>query len=174
MCLVIAHLDDRLAVSPPDIYATLYGRINNPDWDAPDTPTFQLIYPSGTRPSFAYGSIDPLSRTHHLNVIYRSLARGKDDGNTRKRAEAALRLMATSGAPQDTIMEHLPFGLALPLREAARTCQLSPAGDWTVEAYRIIGREDLAEGMSNPPDPLAGREYGSIKDFLVSEHHRCV
>ena len=76
--------------------------------------------------------------------------------------------MATSNSPQETILEHLPFGLAVPLREAARTAQLSPAGDWPVAAYRIIGREDLAEGMSNPPDPLASREYGSVKDFLVS------
>lgn len=167
--LVLAHLDGRLPVSPPDIYATLYGRVNNPDWDTLDIPTWQLLYPPNTLPSFAFGNVDPLNRTHHLKAIYRSLAGGKSDGaTTRKRAEAALRLMATSNSPQETILEHLPFGLAVPLREAARTSQLSPAGDWPVAAYRLIGREDLAEGMSNPPDPLASREYGSVKNFLVS------
>lgn len=163
---VIGHLDDRLSVMPPDIFSTLYGRINNPDWNAPDVPTWQLIYPPDTPPSFAFGKTDPLTRTHQINAVYRSLAQAK--GDSRKCAEAALKHMVkTSETNHDSIMERLPLGLAAPLREAARTCQLSPSGDWPVAAYQLIGRNDLAESINNPPDLLFSHGYRTVRDYLV-------
>lgn len=79
-----------------------------------------------------------------------------------------MKLMAVTDSPHGTIMDRLPFGLAVPLREVARTCQLSPAGDWPIAAYKLIGRNDLAEGMSNQPDPLTNHGYRSVRDHLVS------
>ena len=163
---VMAHLDDRLPTLPPDLFSTLYGRINNPDWNISDLPTWKLSHPSSTDPSFAFGLMDPLTRTHQVNAIYRSLAQGK--GDTRKRAEAALRhLVKALENGHNDIMEHLPLGLAAPICEAARSCQLSPAGDWPASAYQLIGRNDLAAGVNNSPDSSFSHGYRSVRDYLV-------
>ncbi|CAB4461982.1 unnamed protein product [Rhizophagus irregularis] len=42
-------------------------------------------------------------------------------------------------------IESLPFGIALPLREAIRKCKENPPEDWPEAAYILIGREDLAK-----------------------------
>lgn len=38
---------------------------------------------------------------------------------------------------------NLPMGVAAPLREAMRVCQVQPAGDWGWDVYEMIGRVDL-------------------------------
>ena len=73
---------------------------------------------------------------------------------------------AYGGSAIDTL-EHLPIGLAAPLREAARTCQLSPAADWPGTVFKLIGRNDLAEGIS-APEMLYSHGYKSMKENFVS------
>ncbi|CAG8436254.1 8034_t:CDS:2 [Ambispora gerdemannii] len=48
-------------------------------------------------------------------------------------------------------VDALPFGIALPLREAIRKCRMRPPNDWPGDAYILIGREDLAELISGNP-----------------------
>lgn len=36
-------------------------------------------------------------------------------------------------------LDSLPFGVALPLRQALHQCRSSPPGDWPREAYVLIG-----------------------------------
>ena len=45
---------------------------------------------------------------------------------------------------RSTDLDALPFGVALPLREALASCRERPPGSWPREAYELIGRQDLA------------------------------
>ncbi|PSC69420.1 anaphase-promoting complex subunit 1 isoform X2 isoform B [Micractinium conductrix] len=47
-----------------------------------------------------------------------------------------------------TDLESLPFGVALPLRQAIQYCRTSPPTDWPQEAYVLIGRNDIAASMA--------------------------
>jgi anaphase-promoting complex subunit 1 len=38
-------------------------------------------------------------------------------------------------------IDRLPFGVALPLREALRSSRHSPPSNWPTAAYHLIGRE---------------------------------
>jgi len=121
----------------------------------------------GIAPGFAYGRLDPLLSLGHLTAIYRCLA-DNTVLETQKRAENAMFLMVTSRLGSE-FMNHLPIGLAAPLREAARTCQLAPPGDWPLTAYHAIGRNDLAASASDAPDLLFSDGYRPVKDFIVSK-----
>lgn len=66
----------------------------------------------------------------------------------------------------------LPLGLAGPMREIARTCQLHPGQDWHGAAYSFVGRNDLAEGLAMGGKVRAEEEkrsagYKPVKDYLV-------
>lgn len=146
--------------------ALLYGRINNPDWKIPWHDTAALSAFFGIEASFEYGRSEPLGTLFILTRIYMCLA---DDTikETQKRAENALYIMVKAGMGVEFI-DRLPLGIAAPLREATRTCQLSPPAQWPTEAYRIIGRNDLAAGVSHAPDMLFNDGYKPMKDFIVS------
>eukprot|EP00887_Chlorella_sp_A99_P005912 scaffold29.g5912.t1 len=45
-------------------------------------------------------------------------------------------------------LDTLPFGVALPLRQAIQHCRPSPPGDWPREAYVFVGRSDIAARMA--------------------------
>ena len=57
----------------------------------------------------------------------------------------------------------LPFGVALPLREALRSCRHSPPGHWPAAAYELIGRQDLSRMLhvSNPAQQMSLSEPAS-------------
>jgi anaphase-promoting complex subunit 1 len=86
--------------------------------------------------------------------------------DSRKRAENALHLMVKSQIGPE-FLRLLPIGIAAPLREAIRTCQLSPSGEWPVGAYQLTGRNDLAEGVGSSPDQLSNGGYKAAKEWLV-------
>ncbi|KAG6856543.1 hypothetical protein H0H87_003362 [Tephrocybe sp. NHM501043] len=160
---VTAFIDDRLPVWPPDISAILYGRISNPDWHVPwDTQEVAVRF--GIAPAFTYGQLDPLSALKHLTDIYKCLA-DKNVPQTQKRAENAMFLMVNAELGPE-FLSRLPIGIAAPLREAARTCQLAPPGDWPLSAYRAIGRNDLAASADDAPDILYNDGYKSVKEFI--------
>lgn len=119
----------------------------------------------GIAPAFAYGRLDPLRALYHLTGIYRCLS-DNTVKETQKRAENAVYLMVTS-ALGPGFVKHLPIGIAAPLMEALRTCQMAPPGDWPLAAYRAIGRNDLAASGSEIPDMLFSDGYRSMKDFFV-------
>ncbi len=59
----------------------------------------------------------------------------------------------------------------MPLHEALRTCQVSPAGEWQPAAYQFIGRDDLAENGATTSETLFTSGYRTTKDFIV--RHGC-
>jgi hypothetical protein len=77
-----------------------------------------------------------------------------------------IQLMSKSSVDPGFI-NRLPLGLAAPLREAARTCQLSPPSEWPLAAYRAIGRNDLATCATDAPDMLFNDGYRTVKDYIV-------
>ncbi|KAG6853861.1 hypothetical protein C0991_000622 [Blastosporella zonata] len=160
---VTAFVDDRLPVWPPDISAILYGRISNPEWQVPwDTQEVAVRF--GIAPAFIYGQLNPLVSLQHLTDIYKCLA-DKNVPQTQKRAENAIFLMVNAKLGSE-FLSRLPIGIAAPLREAARTCQLAPPGDWPLAAYRAIGRNDLAASADDAPEVLFSDGYKPVKEFI--------
>lgn len=146
--------------------AILYGRINNPDWNAPWVESYMSALQFKLSASFAYGITEPLVNLRQLTAIYMCLADNKV-AESRKRAENALHLLIKTQMRPDA-MRYLPVGIAAPIREAARTCQLSPGGDWPTSAYQFIGRNDLAEGLSPTSNLINSHGYRSVKNYIVS------
>ncbi|KAJ7226307.1 hypothetical protein C8J57DRAFT_1731072 [Mycena rebaudengoi] len=161
---IISDLDDRMAVWPPDVATILYGRISNPDWKVPWHETQHLALRFQISASFAYGRVDPLVTLKNLTALFKCLADAAES-SSQKRAENTVLLMVTLGigAP---LLNRLPMGLSAPIREAMRTCQLAPPSDWPLEAYRAVGRNDVAASASQAPDMLFGDGYLAVKDFI--------
>ncbi|KZT67155.1 hypothetical protein DAEQUDRAFT_713848 [Daedalea quercina L-15889] len=158
------HVDDRIPVWPPDMSAILYGRVNNPDWSLPALESATLAYGFRITPSYAFGNSEPLIYLRQLTEIYMPLADSRVT-ETRKRADNALQGMVRVSVTGHLI-KCMALGVAAPLREACRTCQLSPSGEWSVPAYSLIGREDLAEVMNSSPEPPYTRGYRPIREFI--------
>ncbi|TBU29489.1 hypothetical protein BD311DRAFT_777411 [Dichomitus squalens] len=158
------YIDDRLPVWPADMSSILYGRINNPEWTLPWLESWNLHTLYGYPAAFVFGRQEPLTHLQALNRIYMALSDGKTP-DIRKRAEAGLRAMEETGITP-TILQNLSLGVSAPLREALRTAQLSPAGDWSVPIYQLIGRNDLAEGFSSNPAVFANSGYRSVREIL--------
>ncbi|KAJ7468501.1 hypothetical protein FB451DRAFT_1136619 [Mycena latifolia] len=158
------QVDDRLPVWPPDVSAILYGRISNPDWQVPWHDTQHIAARFHISPSFAFGRLDPLSTLKKLTSIYKCLADNAEP-SSQKRAENAILLMVELNI-EPAFLNRLPLGVLSPIREAARTCQLAPPSDWPLEAYRAVGRNDVAASASQAPDLLFGDGYKSVKDFI--------
>ena len=161
-----SFVDDRLPVWPPDMTAMFYGRINNPEWKLPWYDIRKLSSQFKLAPSYAYGKLEPLAFLRQLTLIYQCLA-DKTVEDSRKRAESAMHLMVSHRVGLG-FLNLLPIGLAAPLREAARTCQLAPGQDWPAAAYEFVGRNDLAEGASATSGPMNTNGYRAVKEFLVS------
>ncbi|KAI9455415.1 hypothetical protein F5148DRAFT_1288260 [Russula earlei] len=159
-----SFVDDRLPVWPPDMTAMFYGRINNPEWKLPWYDIRRLASQFKLSPSYAYGRLEPLAYLRQLTLVYRCLA-DKTVEDSRKRAENVMHIMV-SHQIGSAFLNALPLGLAAPLREAARTCQLAPGQDWPAAAYEFIGRNDLAEGANANPGHLNANGYRAVKEFL--------
>ncbi|KAH9056800.1 hypothetical protein EDB87DRAFT_1579082 [Lactarius vividus] len=159
-----SFVDDRLPVWPPDMTAMFYGRINNPDWKLPWYDNRKLASQFKLSPSYAYGRLEPLAYMRQLTLIYRCLA-DKTVEDSRKRAENAMHLMVSHQIGL-AFFNLLPLGLAAPLREAARSCQLAPGQDWPAAAYEFVGRNDLAEGAGANLSNLNATGYRPVKEFL--------
>ena len=162
-----SFVDDRLPVWPSDMTAMFYGRINNPEWKLPWYDIRKLSSQFKLSPGYAYGRLEPLAYLRQLTLIYQCLA-DKTIEDSRKRAENAMHLMVSHQIGQG-FLNVLPIGLAAPLREAARICQLSPGQDWPAAAYEFVGRNDLAEGANVNPGVLNANGYQAVKEFLVSD-----
>ncbi|KAI0674923.1 hypothetical protein C8Q78DRAFT_965335 [Trametes maxima] len=167
---VLDNIYERIPVWPPDMTAILYGRLNNSDWKVPWSNSLNFATRFELEASYAYGRTDPLQRTTALTTLCKTLTDKYWEGkalDTRSRAVAALQFLdVTQFKLRD--LERLPLGVAAPVREALRTCQLSPGGDWTVSAYHLIGRNDLAEGFTDRPAVAVNSGYRSVREFLVS------
>lgn len=161
--------DGRLPLLPTDLWTILFKRLNNYELNTPWVATRRLAAQFNIAPCFAFGRTDPLAATRYLVSVFSELSEGSVT-DTRKRAENAISKMVKQAYGRSAIdtLEHLPIGLAAPLREAARTCQLSPVADWPGAVFQLIGRNDLAEGIS-APELLYSHGYKSVKENFVSD-----
>jgi len=145
--------------------AVFYAIISHPDLRNPRNDDHDQIIRTDTTPSYAYGRVVPFKTLHNLTLIYKCLS-DESVPEAQKRAENAVRLISTL---EPDFIDRLPLGIAAPLREAARTCQLSPPNNWPLAAYRIIGRNDLVACVIDAPDDLFNDGYRTVKDYIVSE-----
>jgi anaphase-promoting complex subunit 1 len=159
-------LDDRIPVWPPDLSAILYGRVSTPDWKVPWHDVQHIVTRFNITPSLEYGVCDPLHELHELSLLYNTLSDGKVK-ESQKRAENVIYQLVSQNGGKDVSSE-LPLGIASPLREASRTCQLAPPGNWPLEAYKAIGRNDLAASATENPDMIITEGYKSRKEWIVS------
>ncbi|KAI5990454.1 hypothetical protein EDD15DRAFT_2452542 [Pisolithus albus] len=139
-------LDDRIPVWPPDMTAVLYGRLSNPEWKFLPYESPRLASLFEIQPSFAFGNAEPLLTLQRVTTAYLCLA-GDSVASTQRRAELTVEtLIEMWGTAKKGLLflDGLPLGIAAPLREAIRTCQLSPPGNWRSEHYELVGRRDLA------------------------------
>lgn len=166
-------LDDRIPVWPPDMSAILYGRISNPDWQFPSYETSRLARLFSLDPSFAFGSTEPLMSLQCLTVTYMCLADNTVQ-STQKRAEKTVeKLVDMLGTAKKgtAFLNSLPLGIAAPLREAIRTCQLSPPSHWRTEHYDLIGRHDLAFSIAGTQSEILQRGiFQSAETYMVRPH----
>ena len=160
-----ARIDDRIPVWPPDVSAILYGRISSPDWKVPWHDLQHIVTRFQITPSLEYGVCDPLRQLHELSLLFNTISDSKVP-ESQKRAENVIYKMITQNTAN--LLYFLPLGISAPLREAARTCQLAPPGNWPLDAYRAIGRNDLAASATENPDMLYSDGYRSRRDFIVS------
>ncbi|KZT04675.1 uncharacterized protein LAESUDRAFT_657451 [Laetiporus sulphureus 93-53] len=166
---VVENVDDRLSAWPLDSVAILYGRISNPEWFPPVPESHKIAQGFDIKAAFAFGNAEPLLCSRQLTDVYVALADSKVP-QTRKRAENGLQAMVRARIGAD-ILRWVPLGIAAPLKEACRTCQLSPSGDWPPLAHGLIGRNDLAE-MSSPHEQIHVRGYRSVRESMQAFMHR--
>lgn len=164
-----ASLTNRLPFWPPDILSTIYNRMNNPEWSTPWPSTMKRATMFELTPSMVMGAGEPLKDSRNLLQVYFALVDPRT-ADSRKRAEKAIllltKLLGAKGGQE--FIDNLPIGLAAPLKEAARACQLNPSGDWPVDVFTLIGRNDLVESVRRGPDLMFDYGYRSVKEYLVS------
>lgn len=158
--------DDRIPVWPPDITAILYGRISNPDWQVPAFSLSELAARYAIRPSYAFGQVDPLVDLKQLSEVYKTLSDPAVSSSI-KRAENAVRMLLSEDKRIFNMLDVMPLGLAAPLREAIRSCQLAPPLNWQADMYCAIGREDVAASACQQTDILVKDGFKGTKDFMV-------
>lgn len=146
--------------------AALHTRIAHPERPLPWFTSKDLLAAFGFTPAYALGRVEPLGALRRVTAVYMALAEA-GVRETRKRAELAVQVAVRNRVGQE-LLPGLQMGVQAPIREAARTCQFAPPGNWPAEAYAVIGRNDLAEGVSAPPDRLFNDGYKSVKEHLVS------
>ncbi|KAI6161564.1 hypothetical protein EDD17DRAFT_1697683 [Pisolithus thermaeus] len=167
-------LDDRIPVWPPDMTAVLYGRLSNPDWKFLPYESPRLASLFDIQPSFAFGNAEPLLTLQRVTTAYLCLA-GDSVASTQRRAELTVEtLIQTWGTAKKGLLflDSLPLGIAAPLREAIRTCQLSPPGNWRSEHYELVGRRDLAFSVAKVQPVHFQQGLYQSPETYVNSHHR--
>lgn len=112
-------------------------------------------------PSLEYGDLDALPLTNSLLAVYAALKDASDltHMTAKERAHKTVLKLIERGISL-TDIDCLPVSVAAPLLEALRTAQNSPPSDWSVEAYLLIGRSDLAKmALGDSEEPLTFGEY---------------
>ncbi|CAK5271046.1 unnamed protein product [Mycena citricolor] len=158
------EVDDRLPVWPPDLSAILYGRVSSPDWQVPWHDTQHIANRFHIEASYAFGHVEPLATLRRLNMIYNCLA-DHAESSSQRRAENAVLCMVQNGIGSEFV-NRLSLGVSMPVREASRTCQVAPPSEWPLEAYRAVGRNDIAASASQIPDMVFADGYRPIKEFV--------
>jgi hypothetical protein len=72
------------------------------------------------------------------------------------------------------LLDSLPLGLAMPLRENLRLCQLFPEPTYPLEAYEIIDRMDMFESVKGgirPPSHIDAIPAGAGERDVNDSHN---
>ncbi|KAG9311019.1 anaphase promoting complex subunit 1 [Chiua virens] len=166
--------DDRIPVWPPDMAAVLYGRISNPDWKFPVYETPRLATMFDIHPSFAFGKVEPLSSLQRLTTAYLCLS-DSSIPSAQKRAEMTVETLVRmwgTAKKGHLFLDSLPLGIGAPLREAIRTCQLSPPSHWQPEHYELIGRRDLAFSVAMGQPVISQQGVYQSAEAYMTSHRR--
>ncbi len=145
--------------------ATLFGRVCNSDGNNvpldPHGPGNILRQHNAT----GLGHTEPFSQIRDIDNLYRDLLDQRFNTFS-KRAENTISRLVRSNYRQD-YLNLLPVGIAAPLREATRTCQLVPPLQWPLIAYELVGRNDISEGAIISGDCVFSDGYKSVKEHMV-------
>lgn len=161
----VRKVDDRLPTWPQDACAYIHATLVNSKDDRKEfqdisyvTNLYEIEAP------FTFGTQDPLKIIQDTVYLYFLLAEPRQ-ASTPKRAEAGVKWLLQDG-PGMQLLDKLPLGVAAPIREAVRTCQLTPPADWPLYMYTEIGRNDLAASASENLDGTVMEGYRPAKDFM--------
>ncbi|KLO17751.1 hypothetical protein SCHPADRAFT_994092 [Schizopora paradoxa] len=146
---------------PHDISASLFSRLASPEGSVGLT----KLLSDRTAPRFTYFQNEPPHRLMKtIAELFDTLCDTKFK-ESRKRAEETILKLAQMHCSSD-FLNLLPISIAIPLREAARTCQVGPPASWPLMAYEFVGRNDLTEASLATGDILFNDGYRSMKDHL--------
>lgn len=138
-------------------------------------------------PSYEYGSLDGLPMTTSLLAIYAAFKDATDlgPGSTRERAQKTVLKILERGVSLADI-NRFPLSIASPLLEAIRTVQNSPPPEWPLDAYVLIGRNDLAkmalggneelplgDGYQKLPNTVSIGSYLFACLMVITHHSAC-
>ncbi|KAF8515724.1 hypothetical protein BU17DRAFT_51474 [Hysterangium stoloniferum] len=137
------NASSRLRPQPPDLYLYLFARLVEPSSKPGWTAMAHIGQMYHFEPAMQYGRSDPMNDLYRLFNVWECFT-DPTVQTARKRAENAMHVMIRLGMTNDDL-DRLPYGLAQPIREALRTCQTLPSGDWPAQAYQLILRPDLAQ-----------------------------
>ncbi|KZT44107.1 hypothetical protein SISSUDRAFT_1085652 [Sistotremastrum suecicum HHB10207 ss-3] len=107
-------------------------------------------------------------RMRRLFSVYESFG---EAGNkeVRQRSEKTVERLVENDFTLEEV-DDLPVGIASPIREAMRTCQMNPPGHWPLPAYHLLDRPDLARMSSNGNESMnVARKGFPTRRRLVSE-----
>lgn len=117
-------------------------------------------------PALQYGKVDPLKDIYRFFTVWECFT-DPTVPTARKRAENAMQVMVRLGVTNDDL-DRMPPGLAQPIREALRTCQTLPSGDWSATAYQLILRPDLAQMATGDASHMTSRDsFRQVDKHLV-------
>ncbi|GLI61806.1 hypothetical protein VaNZ11_004311, partial [Volvox africanus] len=153
---------------------------------APPPPPFHPALPLTSRLLACYGLLAECARSCAAILLDTSL-RPQETSPDAAAVNSAVQLEAAVRAASEQVVAlvaaqgwdagslgRLPPGVALPLREAFQRCRASPPPGWPVQAYALIGREDIAATLA--PSGLttcgpAATADNSRHKYLHNQHH---
>lgn len=136
--------DSSLPLGPINIGRILAATLLSPnDVSHPHTPAFHARYHYGHSNFYGDVASTSYSTTRGLLSLYSRLALSVPDSTSSSRARSVVLQMHALGWTRETL-RRLAVGVAVPLWEAIRLCQLEAPEGWPVPAYELIRRNDLA------------------------------
>ncbi|KIJ25699.1 hypothetical protein M422DRAFT_77064 [Sphaerobolus stellatus SS14] len=146
----------RLRPQPPDVFLYLFSRLIEPAAKPGWTHVSQSWQVFGIEPSMQYGRVDPVKDLYRVFNVWECFT-DTNVKTARKRAEQAMHLMVKMGMSVDDL-DRMPHGLVEPIREALRTCQTLPGGDWSAEEYKLVLRPDMAQMVNGDKNHVTSRD----------------
>ncbi|TPX34860.1 hypothetical protein SmJEL517_g02637 [Synchytrium microbalum] len=126
--------------TPPSIYHWLMSRMKNKSEEFPVLKTGAGLLNLHHTPWHQ----KPCHRTESICHVYNALFTTPPSPPNTTSDEAMVSAMVEKSMSL-AHLDILPFGIALPIREALKRCRAHPPGLWNAQALILVGREDVAE-----------------------------